>query len=172
MSTYRAFTINDGDLRLEYYPNPNRWRENITDLENPILNMDNWSPEIKFLNATNDDVSDEINNIPNTTGGVYMFYIKGVALPPVENYIVYIGRCQYTANQNIRKRAKEYLNPDRELIKKLLHNWKEHLFYRYYPDTNNNRIKENEAMLIRTIVPPFNEDIPNRVEIQPKINAF
>lgn len=41
-------------------------------------------------------------------GGIYMFYIKGICLQFIEDYIVYIGRYKSTDNQNIRKRAKEY----------------------------------------------------------------
>lgn len=171
MSTYRAFTINDGNLRLEYFPNPSRWHENITDLNNPILNEDQWSKEIKYLNNTNDDISDDIKNIPNNTGGVYMFFIKGISLPFIEKYIMYVGRAEYTEHQNIRKRAKEYLKPDRDLIKYMFQ-WKEYLYYRYYPDTDNKRIIDNEAMLIRAIVPPCNETIPNKIEVKRTINAF
>lgn len=173
MSGYRAFTTNDDDLvcRIEYYPTPQRWRDNI-DSTNPITDEKNWSAEIKYMNPTNDDVSDEIKKIPNNTGGVYMFYIKGISLPFVEKYIVYIGRALYTDDQNIRKRAKEYLKPDRELIKHLFSHWKEYLYYRYYSDVNNEQIKANEAMLIRAILPPFNEDIPNKIEVKTPIKAF
>lgn len=174
MSSYSAFTSNDDDLvcGLTYYANPNRWNENITDLTNPILDETNWSQEYKYLNSTNDDISDEINSLPENTGGVYIFYIKGISLPFVEKYIAYIGRCQYTDGQNIKKRAREYIGDKREKIKRMFKHWNKYLFYRYYPDTDNERIKANEAMLIRAIVPPFNENIPNRIEIEPTVNAF
>lgn len=51
-------------------------------------------------------------------------------------------------------------------------NWKNDLYYRYYLDTDDEKIKQNEISLIRAIVPPYNEDIPNKIEEQPKTKAF
>ena len=81
MGGYRAFLAEDSNnyqYELTYYHNPNRWRNNIINTENPIRNVDNWSDEIKYLNESNDDLSDDIKNLPNDTGGIYVFYIKGV----------------------------------------------------------------------------------------------
>jgi hypothetical protein len=174
MSLYRAF-IEENDEKLfevTYYHKPQRWLDNTVDSTNQIMNVQNWSSEIKYLNNSHDAISDEISNMPNDKGGVYMFYIKGICLPFIENYIVYIGRCKYTDSQNIRKRAKEYFNDDRPMIKTMFKRWKEHLYYRYYHDTDNNNIDSNEVKLIRTILPPFNEVIPDRIEIQTTIPAF
>lgn len=176
--TYRAF-IEDDDtpFRIEYYHNPKRWTENITDSNNPIMSVDNWSSELKYFKTDEDNISDEICNLPTNTGGIYMFYIKGICLPFVENYIVYIGRCKYTDSQNIRKRAKEYFTEDyqkgkRQMIQKMLKHWKNYLYYRYFSDTDNAKIDQNESFLIRTILPPFNEVIPDRIEIQTTVPAF
>ena len=175
---YRAF-IEDDDtsFRIEYYHNPKRWVDNSTDTNNPIMMIENWSSEIKFMNQTYDDVSDEINSLPNDKGGIYLFYIKGICLPFIENYIVYIGRCKSTESQNIRKRAKEYYTNDylkgkRQMIQKMFKHWKEYLYYRYYPDVDNDRIDINESFLIRAILPPYNEVIPDKIDIQPTISAF
>jgi hypothetical protein len=170
---HRAFIEDeDAPFRIEYYHNPNRWQENAVVVNNPIMDVSNWSPEIKYLNNLNTSISDEVNNLPNDTGGIYMFFIKGICLPFVENYVVYIGRCRLTKNQNIRKRAKEYFADDRHMIKKMFRHWKNHLYYRYYPDTDNNRIDNNEIQLIRAIIPPLNETIPNKIDIQVTIPAF
>lgn len=90
MGGYRAFLAEDSNnyqYELTYYHNPNRWRNNIINTENPIRNVDNWSDEIKYLNESNDDLSDDIKNLPNDTGGIYVFYIKGLNLSFIENYI-------------------------------------------------------------------------------------
>lgn len=175
---YRAF-IDDKDLiyRIEYYHNPQRWIDNMQDMSNPIMDVNNWSPELKYFKTDIDEVSDEISNLPNNTGGIYMFYIKGICLPFIENYILYIGRCKFTDGQNIRKRANEYFLNDyrkgkRIMIQRMLNHWKEYLYYRYYPDTDNNRIDTNESILIRSIFPPFNEVIPDRMDIQQTVPAF
>lgn len=84
MGGYRAFLAEDSNnyqYELTYYHNPNRWRNNIINTENPIRNVDNWSDEIKYLNESNDDLSDDIKNLPNDTGGIYVFYIKGHYCP-------------------------------------------------------------------------------------------
>ena len=174
MSTYRAFIVENDEKLFEiaYYHRPQRWFENCVDSRNQIVDENNWSPEIKYLNNSDDGLSDEITNLPNNTGGIYVFYIKGICLPFIENYIVYIGRCKYTDTQNIKKRAREYFTDDRPMIKAMFRHWKKHLYYRYYPDTDNDNIDSNEIKLIRTILPPFNERIPDKIDIQPTISAF
>ena len=175
---YRAFIDdNDTPYRIEYYHNFKRWSDNFNEYSNPISKIENWSSEIKFFNSSYNDVSDAIKKIPNNQGGIYMFYIKGICLPFIENYIVYIGRCQYSVNQNIRKRAKEYYTKDyqkgeREMIQKMFKRWKENIYYRFFLDTDNDRIIRNESKLIRAILPPYNELIPDKIEIQPTTSAF
>lgn len=169
----RAFIDDENRLfDITYFHNPSRWLEYTIDQNNPIANEANWSKEMKYLNDTNDDISDEIKNIPNNTGGIYMFFIKGLSLTFIEKYIVYIGRCQYTEDQNIRKRAKEYFKDDRDFIRSMFNHWKEYVYYRYYPDTDNERIIANEALLLNAIWPPFNPTIPSNIDVQPTINAF
>ena len=151
MAGYRAFLAEDSEnyqYELTYYHNPNRWKDNIIALDNPIRNVENWSAEIKYLNESNDDLSDEIKNLPNDTGGIYVFYIKGLNLSFMENYILYIGRCQFTGAQHIRKRAREYYKDTRDLI------------------------VENEIQLIRAILPQYNEVIPDQIDICDSIPAF
>lgn len=175
MSGYRAFTEEYSDnnrYQLTYYHNPQRWRQNTLDEDNPMKDPNNWSAELKYLNQTNDDVSDDIKRLPNNKGGIYVFFIKGVNLPFMENYILYVGRCKCTDNQNIRKRAKEYFKDARPLILRMFDRWKEHLYYRCYLDDDNDRICRNEVSLIRAIMPELNEDIPDRIEVQPTVLAF
>ena len=177
MAVYRAFLAEDSSnyqYELKYYHNPYRWVNNAIEIDNPIRNVDNWSDEIKYLNASNDDLSEGIKNLPNNTGGIYIFYIKGLNLSFIENYILYIARCQFTGTdrQHIRKRAREYYNDTRGLIVEMFSRWKDHLYYRYYPDTDNERIKNNEIQLIRAILPQYNEVIPDQIEIQDSIPAF
>jgi hypothetical protein len=174
MATYRAF-VEQNDEKLyavTYYHKPQRWYDNRIEENDPILNVNNWSEEIKYLNNSHNEVSTGINNLPDNKGGIYIFYIKGICLPFIENYILYVGRCQHTKNQNLRKRAKEYFSDKRPLIRGLFDKWKEHIYYRFYPDENNNRICLNETKLIRTILPPYNDSIPDNIDVQPTIPAF
>ena len=175
MPGYRAFIDSDMDnlmYLVPYYPHPKRWEENFIPIDDPIRDSRLWSPEFKYLNSTNDGLSDEIKNISKDHGGIYVFSLKGISIPFMENYILYIGRCKFTVNQNLKKRAKEYIKDDRIFIRNMFERWKQHLYYRYYPETNNDRIVKIEELLIRAIVPPLNEAIPNKTEIQPTVPAF
>ena len=83
-----AFDIEfeDRNFEISFNLNPQRWTDNCPDCDNPIFCEDNWQPEIKYLNPTNDGISDEIKAIPSNTGGIYLFFIKGITLPFIEKY--------------------------------------------------------------------------------------
>lgn len=176
MAGYRAFIAendNEAKYRLEYFHNPQRWNDNMVEMNNPIRDVNRWSQEIKFINDDGSGISDEILSLPNDIGGIYMFYIKGGNLSFIENHILYIGRCKITEHQNIRKRAKEYYtDTKRQLIVKMFRLWKNNIYYRFYADNDNDRIDQNEVQLIRSILPPLNEKIPDKLEIQPTVFAF
>lgn len=176
MAGYRAFIAeddNEAKYRIEYFHNPQRWDDNMVEPDNPIRDVTQWSQEIKYLSDDGSRISDEILNLPNNTGGIYMFYIKGVNLSFIENHILYIGRCKITEHQNIKKRAKEYYtDTKRQLIAKMFRLWKNNIYYRFYADNDNDRIDQNEVQLIRSILPPLNEKIPDKLEVQPTVLAF
>ena len=79
---------------------------------------------------------------------------------------------KHTINQNINKRANEYLKDERIEIKRMFRKWKEYLYYRYYPDTDNEKIRSNEVKLIRAKGPEYHEEIPDNIEIQDSVPAF
>ncbi len=178
---YQAFVDDDDENilhLLQYYHNPSRWLDNTLPNDALIRDVSLWSNEIKYLNADNTDVSDEIRKVPDNAGGIYIFYIKGLNLSFIENHILYVGRSRYTEDHNIRARAMSYFykfkskTETRSKIKKMFRLWPNHLYYRYYPSTDNSFIDKTEEVLIRAILPPMNEKIPNKVNIQPKIPAF
>ena len=167
---FRAFSRGDLKYQIEYTPNQRRWQSNYVGKNNPICSEQNWSEEIKYFE--NGKLSDKIKTLPTNTGGIYMFYLKGINLPFVEHYILYIGRAQCTEDENINLRERHYVYDQRELIKTMFSLWKNYIYYRYYPDTDNSLIKKNEVCLIRAIVPPFNTTIPNKIQKEPEIKAF
>ena len=168
----RAFVASrrEKEYQIEYVPNQNRWNEYFVGTDNPICHESNWSEEMKYLD--NGQLSESIKSLPRNKGGIYMFYLKGINLPFVEHYILYIGRAKCTENENINSRARSYIHDDRELIQLMFDLWADQLYYRYYPDTNNETITKNEVLLIRSIIPPFNTIIPNNIQEQPEVNAF
>lgn len=173
---YRAFitTEDNSKYELTYYHNPLRWNKYMPKLQgNPILDINNWTPEYKFYDE-NGNRSALINQIPDDKGGIYVFYIKGICLPFFENYILYIGKASITDNENIRSRVKTYYNvaKNRYLITEMFSKWKDYIYCRCFPETDNKKIEIDESLLIRVILPYYNEDIPDKIYVQPSINAF
>lgn len=82
-----AFDIEfeDRNFEISFNLNPQRWIDNCPDCDNPIFCEDNWQPEIKYLNSTNDGISDGIKAIPSNTGGIYLFFHK-------RDYITFYGK--------------------------------------------------------------------------------
>lgn len=173
---YRAFITTDenSSYGLQYYHNPLRWKKCLKHLTgNPILDINNWTPEYKFYDEDGEK-STLINQLPNDKGGIYVFYLKGICLPFFENYILYIGKASITDNENIRSRVKTYYNVSKEryLIIEMFSKWKDYIYCRCFPETNNEKIEIDESLLIKAILPYYNEDIPDKIHVQPKIKAF
>lgn len=173
---YRAFITTDenSSYGLQYYHNPLRWKKSLKYLTgNPILDINNWTPEYKFYDEDGEK-STLINQLPNDKGGIYVFYLKGICLPFFENYILYIGKASITDNENIRSRVKTYYNVSKEryLIIEMFSKWKDYIYCRCFPETNNEKIEIDESLLIKAILPYYNEDIPDKIHVQPKIKAF
>jgi hypothetical protein len=147
-----------------YYPHPKRWLENSS-VTLRFHKETDWSGYIKYLNDQN-ELSDEIKNLPNDYGGIYVFFIQGINLPFCERYLVYVGRAQFTKTENLRSRVKSYLNESkkqngRDSIKNMFKYWKKYLYIRYFKLQDNELIKQGESALIKAILPPFNTEITN-----------
>lgn len=132
--------------------------------------------EFKFLNENGSDFSDDVKNLPNDSGGIYSFIIKSPVWPGVSEYLAYIGRARLTDSHNLRVRCRryltEYLNEkERPKITRLMNYYKKHLFIRYTKVDGNDAIEKIEAELINTILPPFNDEIPEK-KIRDGVNAF
>ena len=150
-----------------------RWERCLCYLKgNPILDINNWTPEYKFYE--NGEKSVLINQLPNDKGGIYVFYLKGICLPFFENYILYIGKASITDNENIRSRVKTYYNvpKKRDLIIEMFSKWKDYIYCRCFPETDNEKIEIDESLLIKAILPFYNEDIPDKILVQPTVKAF
>jgi hypothetical protein len=157
------------------YHYPVLWQKfNFTDFD--VKNA-NWSPELKYLTPDLNDITDDIKHLPNDAGGIYIFFIKGEIIPQFETHLAYVGRAQLTKSHNLRVRCKKYFSEffdsetGRPQITRLIGKWGQHLYLRYLPLTNNDQIKRLEAALIRSIMPPFNEDIPDKI-VKQAVSAF
>lgn len=121
-----------------------------------------WT-EFKFFEKDSDIINPEVDKIPNTCGGIYLFYIKPDVIPKIHHYLVYIGRARKTQYQNLRKRVREYATETKRLK---IHNmkliWGSYLYVRYLPlpTEDNDCIDELEKELIKAVLPPFNDEYP------------
>lgn len=170
LSKYRESSL----YLCPYYLDPNRWIKIPKELRE-ALQKQSWSDYIKYLDA-NGNLSEELNQLPENEGGIYMFFIQGQTLPKMEMYPAYIGRALYTDNENIQKRVKRYLRESkgnkRPKIINLFESWKDFLYIRYFHTSNNDLIDIGEKALIRAILPPFNSDIPDSIIFKTPKKAF
>lgn len=132
--------------------------------------------EIKFLNEQGIGFSDEVNQLPNDKGGIYLFIIKSKVLPGTSEYLAYVGRAQITNTHNLRVRCRryltEYLNEkERPKITTLMEYFRNHVYLRYTEIEDNDLIVALEAELINSILPPFNDKIPKK-KVRQAVDAF
>ena len=159
-----AFIEKNGEIKQYdccYYLYPKLWIENST-ITSKLNCPEEWSGYIKYLNDKN-QVSDEVKNLPNDYGGIYVFFIQGISLP-FERYLAYVGRAQITEGESLRTRVLSYLPESKKTngrirIINLFKYWKDHLYIRYYKSKDNEFIKQTESALIKAILPPFNTDL-------------
>jgi len=137
--------------------------------------MQDWK-EIKFLDDSGIDFNTDINKLPNNHGGIYVFIIKSDIFPGISEYLSYIGRAKLTKTHNLRVRLRSYLTSfnnenERPQISRLIKQFGPHLYLRYIELDNNDIIDYLEAELIKSLLPPFNDEIPDK-KIRDAIKAF
>jgi hypothetical protein len=152
---------------------PKNWEDFKIDKE--FINALHWN-EVKFLNDQGNDFSNEIKNLPNNRGGIYIFIIKSEVLPSISEYLAYIGRALYTDTHSLRVRCRryltEYLNEkERPKITTLMKLFGNRLYLKYTIIEKNELIVELEAELINSLLPPFNDQVPDIITRQ-AVNAF
>lgn len=95
-----------------------------------------------------------------------------INLTSLQNRI--IGRSWLTEHQHLKKRVRSYFQKyavERPKIKRMIKYWGPHLFIRYIELTDNDIINEIEEKLINSILPPFNDKIPDK-KIKQAVSAF
>lgn len=151
------------------------WGRFLVANEELDISFKHWT-SVKYLNDEADGFSKEVANIPNDKGGLYLFYARCPIIPGITEFPFYIGRAQLTANQNLRKRIKEYFlkyarQNDRPKIKRMLRYWGEDLYVAYLPIESNKEIITSESLLINSLLLPMNDQIPDK-EIRDGVKAF
>lgn len=145
------------------------------DLSTIDLELPKWTT-IKYLNETGTDFHSDIELLPNDSGGLYMFSINCPVIPGRTEFPVYIGRAQFTDNQNLRKRCREYFTKysrtdERPKITRMFKYWAKELYLSFMTIEQNAEIIDFEKKLINSLLLPFNDEIPEQ-EIRQAVVAF
>lgn len=139
------------------------------------ISFNKWH-SIKYLNDDGTAFNGAINDVPNNSGGLYLFYAKCHIIPGITEYPFYIGRAQFTENQNLRKRVKVYfqkyrLEDERPKITKMFKYWANDLYLAFLPLETNEAIIDYEKRLINALLLPMNTEIPDK-EVRDATVAF
>ena len=139
------------------------------------LNIDKWNC-IKYLNDEGVDFNTEIDKLPDDKGGIYIFIIKSPVLPYTSEYLAYIGRAKLTDSFSLKVRCKNYLtkyskDEERPKITRMFKYWNKYLYLKFIEIEENITTVDIEKKLIKAILPPFNDFIPD-FEIRQGVKAF
>ncbi len=98
--------------------------------------------------------------------GVYVFVIEPmVAELPVNGVVAYVGETK-GQTQSLQTRCARYFYPSehtkRPHIGDMMRLWPENL-YLYYVEVPNNKVKELENELLKSLLPPFNRRFPGKL---------
>lgn len=145
------------------------------DLSAINLDFHTWT-SVKYLNDDASGFSNEINELPNDRGGLYLFYIKCPVISGITEFPFYVGRAQLTEGQNLRKRCKEYYSKfangnERPKITRMIEYWGKCLHLAFKVIDENENIIDYEKKLINSLLLPMNDEIPE-TEIKQAIKAF
>lgn len=158
---------------VEFVLHPVLWQK--YDLSAIDLDLSNWTT-IRYLNDAGTGFHPDVETLPNDTGGLYLFSINCPVIKGRTEFPAYIGRAQFTPNQNLRKRCRTYFtkysrDDERPLITKMFRYWAENLLLSYMTFDDNDDIKDFEKKLINSLLLPFNDEIPD-TEIGQAVSAF
>ena len=146
------------------------WEEFDPDVLHLVSDTEAWG-EVKLFN-TNGQKNPLLHTIPDNTGGVYILLIKPNLLPDAHLFLMYVGRTYNSKKSNLRQRCSQYTTEkDRPKIKYLIEHWRQYLYIRYLPLDDEDTINRVEAELINKILPPCNDQIPNK-RISAAVKAF
>jgi excinuclease UvrABC nuclease subunit len=146
------------------------WNSFDSDVLSVVSHTKSWH-EVKLL-ARDGKRNSQLSTIPNNQGGIYLFLAKPNILPESHLFLMYIGRAHISNNQNLRKRCSQYpAEKTRPKIKRMIEQWGQYLYIRYLPLDDNTIIDTVEKELINKILPPFNDEIPDK-KTSAAIKAF
>lgn len=116
---------------------------------------------IKYLDDAG-ELNEDIRNLPNDCGGIYIFLLKPDKIPLMHRYIMYIGRARRATSFSLRQRCSTYISDTRPKVHRMIHRWGPELYLYYLPIHDSDEfIKKVERELNRVIIPPCNSQYPD-----------
>ncbi len=160
--------------QVEFTLCPGLW--NTYDFSDFDCNGLPWT-EVKFLTDDASHLHSDMDKLPKTSGGIYLFFVKSPILSNVVNYLMYIGMARLSNKNSLRTRCKnyfyEYNSNDviRPYIGTMIKQWGKYLYIRYINVDDNKTIENLEMKLIAAFNPPFNKEFDIR-SIGRAVSAF
>ena len=144
---------------------PSHLWENIDANVLKIVQDSKWTT-FKYLDI-NQELNSEVSKVNNHKGGIYIFYVSPEIIKERQRILMYVGRARITRTQNLRKRIKEYYgylppNYSRPKVNTMMREWSKFLYCSYIELDDNAQIDLIEKELIRKLIPPFNDQIPDQ----------
>lgn len=132
--------------------------------------------KIKYFEDSNRQLSEEVNELPNDRGGIYIYSIENSLVPTLGSYIMYVGRARKTESENLRNRVKSHFSQykrheENERLERVFENWKQYVYLSYLPIDGNDVIDLMEDRLIMALTPPCNKEYP-APKVRRKLSAF
>lgn len=132
--------------------------------------------KIKYFSGNSNQLSNEVEELPNDSGGVYIYSIENGIFPFLGSYIMYVGRARKTKTENLRARAKSHFkqykrHEENERLERLFDHWDQYVYFSYLPINRNDMIDLIEDQLIMALTPPCNKEYP-APKVRRKLSAF
>ena len=152
---------NVAESHIRFMLSTTLWNSFDSDVRSVVSHPQSWH-EVKLLDQ-NGKRNSQLSTIPNNKGGVYLLLVKPNILTESHLFLMYIGRAHISEDQNLRKRCSQYpAEKKRPKIKRMIEQWGQYLYIRYLPLDDNAVIDNVEKELINKILPPFNDEIPDK----------
>ena len=141
---------------------PELWEK--FNLDNLSIDFSKWD----YVQMMDDrgNLNVDVDNIPDSVGGIYVYAIVPPVIPICGSYIMYVGKASKTEHENLRSRVKSYKYcfsdaKKRPRLYRLFKKWGKYVQVCYLPvNSTNEEITELEDRLIATFgLPPCNSDI-------------
>lgn len=157
-------------LKWEFELDPDKW-DSLDPSVRSVIVGGGWK-SIKYFQDDGRTLSTSINELPDDSGGIYVFFVRPELIPDIHLYVMYIGRARRKNNTySLQKRCRDYATDTRPKISTMRKYYGKFLYLAYLPLADDTLITKVEKELIRVVIPPCNADIYD-YNVLPAVSAF